>query len=75
MFEVQMLMLGGWENCWHDGDDKPQVFSTREEAEAAIDEHLADAAQAVEEGFLDEVDERDSFRVVPVGGGDVIGDS
>lgn len=69
MFEVQLWVGNGWDNCWLD-PDQPQVYKTREEAEAAIDEHLRDAAEAVEEGFLEDFDDRDSFRVVPVGGDD-----
>ena len=66
MFEVQLWIGAGWDNCWLD-PDQPRVYETREEAEAAIDEHLKDAAEAVEEGLLEDFDDRDSFRVVPVG--------
>lgn len=69
MFEVQTRIGLGWENCWS-VDDKPAFFSTYQEAVQAIDEHLEDAAEAARQGFLEEVYDREDYRVVPVEEGD-----
>lgn len=60
MFEVQMLTLSGWENCWFDYDlqnnRSPARFRCYDEAEAEIQELIDEP----EPGYL-----REEFRIVP----------
>ena len=67
-YEVQTEMLGGWENCWTDGGnhDKPLRFATREEAEDAIKDHIADCINAVEGGDMLDSPDPSNLRVVEV---------
>jgi hypothetical protein len=65
VYEVQTEMLGGWENCWTE-NDKPATFASREEAEAAIEEHIADCINAVQSGDMHDSPDPSSMRVVEV---------
>ena len=61
-----MGMHGGWADaCWT-VDDKPFVPETREEAQAAIDEHIEDSVKAFEAGDLDEAYSSLDYRVVEI---------
>ena len=54
-----------WENCWT-VDGAPLTFATRAEAQAELDAHLADIADAVAAGdMIDGYDPAD-FRIVEV---------
>lgn len=71
-YEVQHYTLFyGWVNTWAyaetDGVMQPETFATAEEAQAALDEFLADIEQEVEAGQMAPHD-RDEFRVRPVAG-------
>lgn len=62
VFEVQTLFFNGdWENVWTT-DDEPQYFDTREEAQAAIDEFIADTVASPD---IEDYDPED-YRVVEV---------
>lgn len=67
MFEVQTLMGNDWENCWSthhkDGSTTPSTYATREEAQAAIDEHLQDVREAVAEGDMAEEYDPEDYRI------------
>jgi hypothetical protein len=59
-FEVQTeTIIDGWINTWHE-DDEPQTFSTRKEAEDAIDEFFDDLKDA---GMADDYT-REDYRVM-----------
>ena len=59
-YEVQTLtVVDGWVNTWH-VDDELQTFSTKKEAEEAIDEFFDDLDDA---DMSDDYD-RDDYRVV-----------
>jgi hypothetical protein len=64
-YEVQThTVIDGWVNCWATGTGRKISYKTRELAEAAILEHLAEVKDAVKDGdMLEEYDPAD-FRVV-----------
>lgn len=65
-YEVQEYCLfGGWTNTWSD-DDGATTFDTEEEAEAELEEFLADMQEAVDCGDMEDCPDRESFRVVEV---------
>ena len=70
-FEVQTFTIcDGWTNTWtiteHGAEPKPQVFTTREEAAAELDEFFADIADEIRSGerSVEEGYSVDEFRVV-----------
>jgi hypothetical protein len=63
MWVVEMLIGDEWENVWWDDANEPLAFSSEEEAKEALAEHLADQKESVEEGFLEDVDSPEMFRV------------
>ena len=71
-YEVQTEMLSGWENCWttdageHNPNGTPVTYATREEAEQAIKDHIADCIDAVERGDMMDSPDPTSLRVVEV---------
>ena len=82
-FEVHTdTICDGWLNCWHIGDantEEPQRFDTVLEAQAEIDEHIADLAQMRrDEGeTFDGVDaqhERDQLRIYQISTGTYVDD-
>jgi len=73
-YEVQTYTIcDGWVNTWiieyHDGTSEFETFASREDAQAALDEFLAEIAEEIALGMreADEGYDRDDFRVVPVG--------
>lgn len=42
MFKVLTLCTSGWDDCWMEWDGTPTRFATEAEAQAEIDELLAD---------------------------------
>ena len=71
-YEVQQhTVLDGWTNTWfyNEGDGVFQVetFSTRDEAQAALDEFFADLDEDIAAGFCPPCDRRE-FRVECVSG-------
>jgi hypothetical protein len=66
-YEVQTAMLSAWENCWTDDDGNPVTFDTRDDAAAAIADHINDCLEAVRNGDLIDAPELDSFRIVEKG--------
>jgi hypothetical protein len=65
-YEVQTEMLIGWENCWTDAEGKPVTYATREEAIAAIADHIIDCVDAVDAGDMIDAPEPSEFRIVEV---------
>jgi hypothetical protein len=60
-WEVQTQTLcGGWTNTWHDDDEKPSRFNSKEEAEAELVEMFIDMGEA------DMEHEKTDYRVVQV---------
>ncbi|MAJ64469.1 MAG: hypothetical protein CL557_12710 [Alphaproteobacteria bacterium] len=73
-YEVQhYTFCDGWVNTWRvcnaDGTDEPQTFATIEEAQAEIDEFLADIEAEIAAGERDEDQGYDAseFCIVEVG--------
>jgi hypothetical protein len=64
MWVVEMLIGDEWENVWWDDANQSLAFSSEQEAKEALAEHLADQKESVEEGFLEDVDSPEVFRVV-----------
>jgi hypothetical protein len=65
-FEVQEFNLcGGWINNWSD-DDGASTFETKEQAEAELDWFLQEMLEAVEDGNMEDVPDREDFRIVEV---------
>lgn len=67
-YEVQTQMLTAWENCWTGDDENPVTFDTRDEASAAIADHINDCLDAVRNGDLMDAPDLDSFRIVETEG-------
>jgi hypothetical protein len=59
-FKVITRCVNHWEDCWQI-DDAPWRFATREEAEAAITDHIADCEASRLSGEYD----RSDFRIIP----------
>jgi len=71
-YEVQQYApVDGWKNTWfyNEGDGllQAETFTTREEAEAALDEFFADIAEDIAAGFCPPCS-RAEFRVWYVSG-------
>jgi hypothetical protein len=64
MWVVEMLIGDDWGNVWWGDDNEALAFSSEQEAKDALAEHLADQKESVEEGFLEDVDSPEMFRVV-----------
>lgn len=64
-WKVQTHIGGGWEDAEWLEDDKPLRFSSRIAAERAIDEFIADTAEAVAQGHMSEPYDRRHYRAVP----------
>lgn len=73
-YEVQHHTLcAGWVNTWAihhpDGSSEAETFDTAEQAQAALDEFLAETQAEIEAGqrASDEAYSRDEFRIVKAG--------
>ena len=73
-YEIQTFTLcDGWVNTWtvHHGDrtSAPETFTTKEEAQAALDEFFADIQEEIDAGQRepDEGYDREEFRIMPAG--------
>jgi hypothetical protein len=65
-YEVQEFCLcGGWTNTWSD-EDGASTFQTKEQAESELDWFLQEMQEAVEEGNMEDVPDREDFRIVEV---------
>jgi hypothetical protein len=70
-FEVQeFCLMGGWTNTWsfedEDGETVPSFFDTEAEAQAELDWFLKEMQEAVDEGNMQDVPDREDFRIVEV---------
>lgn len=72
-YEVQQFTLcDGWVNTWRiehaDGSSEPETFASEHEAQAALDEFLAEIEAEIASGERapDEGYDRDEFRVVKI---------
>ena len=68
-YEVQHNCgIGGWQNTWL-LDEEPHIFATKAEAQAELDEFLADIETEIASGERapDEGYDRDEFCIVEVG--------
>lgn len=65
-YEVQMnTVCQGFVNTWT-VDDERETFATRGEAQAALDDFLAEVKQAFDDGDISGEYELDEFRIVEV---------
>lgn len=64
-WKVQQLIGGGWDDAEWTEDEKRLRFASKAAAEAAIDEFIADVADAVRQGNMSEPYDRREFRAVP----------
>jgi len=67
MYKVQMNCLGTWEDCIHEDDGETRklvLFATKEEAQKAIDELIADVKEAVEDGDMEDEYDPEDYRVI-----------
>jgi len=72
-YEVQHYTIcDGWINTWlvcdEDNNEIPQVFDTKEEAQAELDEFLMDIQEEIKAGErkADEGYSADEFRITPL---------
>lgn len=66
MWQVETAVGNGWENVWQNGDGTIQLFDTKWQAEAELEEFLSDQADAVADGFMGDVYDPDDFRITEV---------
>ena len=73
MYKVEMRFLGGWDDAgWtheYDSGPKPMRFSSREKAQAEIDEFISDCDDAVKRGDMEFGHDNSEYRIVEVAGG------
>lgn len=71
-YEVQIEMPSGYENGWtmdageHNPTGTPATYATREEAQQAIDDHMAECIEAVEAGDMSDCPDASNFRIAEV---------
>ena len=70
-YEVQEWTLcDGWTNTWSTYDDKgnevSSTFKTKEDAQAELDDFFYQCEQAVKDGNMEDVPDREDFQIVKV---------
>jgi hypothetical protein len=69
-YEVQEHTLCGWENTWttydDEGNEVPSTFRTKEDAQAELDDFFYQCEQAVKDGNMEDVPDREDFQIVKV---------
>jgi hypothetical protein len=62
---LHYTLCDGWVNFTHDENGKPVTYATREEAQADVDEFMADIAQQIKDGERDPEDgySSDEFEI------------
>jgi hypothetical protein len=64
---VETEFLYGWENVWTDGETgEPTVYNTKEEAQAELDDFIADTELDHRLGLLEEPYDIGQYRIVEV---------
>lgn len=63
-WKVEMLCICGWDDAGWELDGAPERFDTKEEAEVAIDEFIADQHKAADEGMMTDKYDRRDYRAV-----------
>jgi len=61
-WKVEQEFASGWDDAPFSEDDKPMRLRTRKEAQAEIDEFIADQHAAVAEGDMDDEYDPESYR-------------
>ena len=64
-YKIEYEFAYGFDDAGWMEDDKPLLFDSVEEAQQAIDEHLADISEAVANGDMLEEEDEEAFRIVP----------
>jgi len=66
-YKVQRDYIYGWDDAFFSDDngEVSELFDTREEAEAEIQEHIADIEYAISKGYMgkDSYEPREHFRI------------
>lgn len=62
---VEMDLGGRWHNAWFDAGERPEIFSSGQAAQAAIDKHLKE--WSVRRGHDDDAPTAKDFRVRQLG--------
>jgi len=70
-YEVQEWTLcDGWTNTWSTYDDEgnevPSTFTSLEDAQAELDDFFYQCEQAVKDGNMEDVPDREDFQIVKV---------
>ena len=67
-------LFQGWVNCWQE-DDKPLTFETIEEAQAEINEYIADVVEAINDGDMEgDIDcVGEDLRIMDISTGEFVG--
>ncbi len=65
-YVVETRFTYGFENCWSDDDDQPVTFSTLEEAQEALKEHLEDLVEAFAEGHIEDPSQASDFQIAVI---------
>lgn len=63
---VETRFTYGFENCWSDDDGQPLTFSTLEEAQEALTEHLAFTQEGYDLGHLDDEPQASDFQIAVI---------
>jgi hypothetical protein len=64
-YAVETLEIFGYINNWTE-DGEPLLFDTHAQAEQALRDHLADCAEAVEDGLMSDAPTLADFRIIEV---------
>jgi len=70
-YEVQEWTLcDGWTNTWStyddEGNEAPSTFRSKEDAQAELDDFFYQCEQAVKDGNMEDVPDREDFQIVKV---------
>ena len=70
-FEIQELTIfDGWINNWISLDESGEAeiirFTSRKDAELALNEYLYDLNLAIADGYMEDLPTRESYRIVEV---------
>lgn len=69
-YEVQEFTLSGWENTWtiydDNGNEVPSTFTSKQSAEAELDDFFYQCQEAVDDGNMEDVPDREDFRIVKI---------
>jgi len=65
IFIVALVTLSDTYQPIFSDEDGIMIFNTEQDAQAEIDEHIADSEEAVVQGYLDTANDADDYKVLP----------